>query len=327
MEHRLSRAAVRIVISVGVLVALASFLDAGEVLARLRDLHGGWVLAALAISLPQALALAWRWRFTAGRIGLPLPFRTALAEYYLGNFLNQVLPGGVTGDVSRAWRHARTDAPAGPAVRAVVLERLSGQVVMTAIALASVSLLPTLSPRLRTVAVMLLVFGLAALVGVALRTGTRSLGPEPDRTSPAERLWEDARRSVLAPDAAILQLGSALFTVGTYIAVYLCAAQALRVGTPWWQLAPLVAPVLMTMLLPISVAGWGIREAAAAALWSSVGLSPEDGVAISVGYGLLVLVSTLPGALVLSGAAARGPARRARRRRDGSAGPEDEARR
>ena len=51
--------------------------------------------------------------------------------FILPILLNQVLPGGVTGDVSRAWRHARTDAPAGPAVRAVVLERLSGQVVMT----------------------------------------------------------------------------------------------------------------------------------------------------------------------------------------------------
>ena len=64
-------------------------------------------------------------------------------------------------------------------------------------------------------------------------------------------------------------------------------------------LLPLVAPVLVTMLLPVTVAGWGLREGAAAALWHAVGLTAADGVAISVAYGLLVLVSSLPGLLFL----------------------------
>ncbi len=67
---------------------------------------------------------------------------------------------------------------------------------------------------------------------------------------------------------------------------------------------PLAAPVLMTMLIPVSVAGWGVREGAAALLWSVVGLTPEEGAAISVTYGLIVLVAALPGvtALVLPSA-------------------------
>ena len=74
----------------------------------------------------------------------------------------------------------------------------------------------------------------------------------------------------------------------------------LKVG--YWlgsTLLPLVAPVLVSMLLPVTVAGWGVRETAAATLWGAVGLASADGVAISVAYGLLVLLSSLPGALVL----------------------------
>ena len=71
------------------------------------------------------------------------------------------------------------------------------------------------------------------------------------------------------------------------------------VSTPLWTLLPLVAPVLLSMLVPATVAGWGVREATAAALWGAVGLTVVDGVAISAAYGILVLLSSLPGALVL----------------------------
>jgi hypothetical protein len=63
----------------------------------------------------------------------------------------------------------------------------------------------------------------------------------------------------------------------------------------------------MTMLIPVTVAGWGLRESAAAALWGAVGLTAADGVIVSVAYGLLVLVGSLPGALFLMN---RGPSTR-----------------
>src|SRR6185295_7271784 len=109
--------------------------------------------------------------------------------------------------------------------------------------------------------------------------------------------------------------------ISTYIAIYVIAARAVGVTTPTQVLAPLVSPVLMSMLIPTSIAGWGVREAAAAGLWSAVGMTPEDGVAISAAYGLLVLVSSLPGALVLlSGRRDR----TGRRRPDGSDEPSGE---
>jgi hypothetical protein len=51
-----------------------------------------------------------------------------------------------------------------------------------------------------------------------------------------------------------------------------------------------------------------VHEATAAALWGAVGLTAVDGVAISAAYGILVLLSSLPGALVLlsSGRSRRG---------------------
>ncbi|NIY95540.1 UPF0104 family protein, partial [Salipiger sp. HF18] len=64
--------------------------------------------------------------------------------------------------------------------------------------------------------------------------------------------------------------------------------------------AALVVPLILTaMLLPASVAGWGWREGAAAALFPLAGLSAEAGLAASIAYGLISLLSALPGAFFL----------------------------
>ena len=129
---------IRVCVSFAVLVVLAVWLDVGEVANRLGRMQPAWVSAALLLSLVQVVVSAWRWKFTAGCLGIDLPFSVAVQEYYLAMFLNQVIPGGVVGDVSRAWRHASIQvaltAARGPAVRAVILERASGQVVMGIVA-------------------------------------------------------------------------------------------------------------------------------------------------------------------------------------------------
>jgi len=275
------------------LAALAWWLDAGQVAQRISALRLGWVLVALALSVLQVAASAWRWRFTAGRLGIGLPFRAALREYYLASFLNQVLPGGVMGDVARAARHGRGQAHSGarigPAVGAVILERASGQIVMAGAAAGSFFVLVRHQPWSGPVP-----WTASALAVLVLACGAA--------------LWlvsriEGARAALLERGALPIQLGSSLLVVGSYIATGLLAARAIEIHTPAATLLPLFAPMLLAMLLPFTWAGWGVREGAAAALWAAVGLDPLDGTAISVAYGLIVLVASLPGALVLLGGA------------------------
>lgn len=287
-----AKVATRFAISAVLLFLIGQALDVADVLARLSTLDARWIGAALVLSLLQMLLLAWRWRFTAGRLGIDLPFGEAVSEYYLGVFLNQLLPGGVSGDVSRAWRHARTPAPTGPAVRAVILERLTAQVVMTTVALFSVLYLLGWSVLQQAAAA-------GAAIGLAMVV-VRRLVRRAEPGSWRARIWADTRAAVLVRDALPFQFVTSLVATSSYVALFLMAARAIGVPTGTAMLVPLVAPVLMTMLIPITVAGWGVREGAAAALWGLVGLTPEDGVAVSIAYGLLVLVSSAPGALVLT---------------------------
>ena len=235
--------------------------------------------------------------FTAERLGIDLPFGDALREYYLSVFLNQVIPGGVVGDVSRAWRHARHQDDSrvlgGSAVRAVILERASGQVVMTAVTVLSLAVMPiTLGA-----AWWLAVVGIGA-VTVGLGVASRRLGSS--ARGWLGTFWGDARRALLSRDAAPVQIATSGVVVSCYIGTYLLSARAIGIETSLLVLAPLVAPVLVTMLVPVTIAGWGVREGAAALLWGIAGLTAIDGVAISVAYGVLVLLSTLPGGVLLA---------------------------
>lgn len=284
----------RLLLSVLLLSLLAWQLDMRLVLGHFAAIDPAWLLLALVLTQLQAWLSAWRWRFTAHRLGLTLPLMQAVREYYLALFLNQVLPGGVLGDVSRAWRHARREPRVGAAVHAVILERASGQLLIALAVplclLMQPALLALVPLPVVALSIVLLLAGLAVLLVLARQPVWRS------RLRP---WWQDLRHGLLGRAALPFQLLSSTLVLASYVLVFWAVARGLGDDTPAASLVPLVPLLLLAMLLPISFAGWGVREGAAAVLWLLVGLDPAAGVAASIGYGLVVLFGSLPGAAVL----------------------------
>jgi uncharacterized membrane protein YbhN (UPF0104 family) len=60
----------------------------------------------------------------------------------------------------------------------------------------------------------------------------------------------------------------------------------------------LIPPVILATVIPLSFAGWGVREGVMVALLGAVGISASDSIALSVCFGLVILVGALPGGLV-----------------------------
>jgi uncharacterized membrane protein YbhN (UPF0104 family) len=115
-------------------------------------------------------------------------------------------------------------------------------------------------------------------------------------------LGDDARQALFSWPALPLQLTSSLLIVASYLAVFLLLAVAVDYVNSAAAAAVLMAlctVLLLSMVIPLTVAGWGIREGAAALLWPLAGLPAEQGVALSVGYGALMFIGSCPGALVL----------------------------
>src|SRR6266545_3919659 len=115
----------------------------------------------------------------------------------------------------------------------------------------------------------------------------------------ARAVTTDLRDAVLAPRAwPGIVLASAVAVLG-HAAVFLVAVRATGMDVSPGRLLPLALVVLLAAAVPTNIAGWGPREGAAAWAFGSVGLSAAEGVTVAVVYGVLALVATLPGAVVL----------------------------
>ena len=281
-------------ISLALLAATIVWLDPNQVADEVGSLSPGWLVFALITSIIQTGLSAWRWRFTATRLGLTLSPARALADYYLAGFVNQILPGGVLGDAWRAQRHARRSGQSGTAWRAVILERASGQAIVIVLAVLAVVIHEPWRQALETiifwVAACLIIAGLLALL--AWRRMRAQLGW-------IEQLRIDAYQALFKADAWPAQVLSSLLIVLSYLLVFAAAARGIGISLPLPELLVMALPVLLAMLIPVSVAGWGVREGAAGLVWWLSGLTPEEGVAAAIAYGVLVLLGSLPGAVVL----------------------------
>ena len=103
--------------------------------------------------------------------------------------------------------------------------------------------------------------------------------------------------AALVAGGAVLVL-SALAVTG-HLAVFLVAAQSVGVALTPLQLLPVAALVLLGAAIPLNVAGWGPREGVAAWAFAAFGSTAAVGLTVSVTFGVLATVATLPGLLVL----------------------------
>ncbi len=292
----------RVLLGLGILAVLAWRLGTGVFLDGVQAIDGAAVLMALGIGLLTTVFSAWRWCLVARRLGLPLPLTTAVADYYRSLFLNTALPGGVLGDVHRALRHGRSAGDTGRGVRAVILERTAGQVVLFAVAATVLLGKPsTVSAETRHIVV---IFGIAAVLCVlGVTTALTTRGKRVRSRSRWHRALAttltDVRHGLLArdtwPGVAILSV----LALAGHLALFLVAARTAGLSAPVAQLAPLMVLALLAMGLPVNVGGWGPREGVSALAFGAAGLGAAQGVTVAVVYGLLTFVACLPGVAVL----------------------------
>ncbi|RZQ61222.1 lysylphosphatidylglycerol synthase transmembrane domain-containing protein [Amycolatopsis suaedae] len=284
---------VRPLLAVGILAALVWRLGTDAVADGLAAVDVRSVTAAVGIGLVTTVASAWRWRVVARGLGLSLPLWTAVADYYRGLLLNAVLPAGVLGDVHRAVDHGRRCGDLGRGVRAVVFERFAGQAVLVAAAVAVLVARPLPGVAVDGTVAAMVVTAMVAGCGLAAVASARV-------RRVARTTWADARAGLLSAYALPrVTLASAAVLAG-HLALFVVAARAAGVAAPVGHLVALALPALLVMAVPVSIGGWGPREAFLAVAFGATGLGAGQGLTTAVVYGVLALAAAAPGVLVLS---------------------------
>ncbi|MBW9092356.1 flippase-like domain-containing protein [Microbacterium jejuense] len=291
------RTVVRVAAGLAVVAATALIVGVGPFLHGVTAITPAAVIAAIGLIAVSTAAAAWRWRVVATGFGMPLPWHEAFGAYYRSQFLNAVLPGGVVGDVHRAYAHGRPHERVGGAARAVAAERVFGQVVQFTLTVAV--LLPLAAHQSAWGAAFAPVAwgagGLAALA--ALGVGVAAVLPRPRRA--LRREFGMLRPLLVRPAAVTAIVLSSTVVVAAHVALFVVAALATGVDADPGGLLAAGLVVLAASALPINVGGWGPREAAAGAAFALAGFGGAAGVATSTAFGVLALLAVAPGALVL----------------------------
>jgi len=285
----------RTLAGLAIIAVLLWRLGSDAFLDGVRVVDGPAVLAALGVGLVTTVAAAGRWCLVVRRLGLRLSLWTAVADYYRAQFLNTVLPGGVLGDVHRAVRHGQDAGNVGRGVRAVVIERAGGQIVLIAAGVVVLFTMPDAAGHLATPMAVAVPCVLVLLAGARAARGTR---PWRRLVTP---VLTDVRRGLLARDTWPGVMALSAVGLAGHLAVFLVlvAARAAGSAAPVTRLLPLMILALFAMGLPVNVGGWGPREGVSAWAFAAAGLGAGQGVTVAVVYGVLTFTASLPGVVVL----------------------------
>ena len=272
-------------------------IDWAEAAGRLRSASPGWLLLAIAVVALTVALTGERWRVLLARLGWPLAHALTLRFAAIGHFFNQGLPSTIGGDAMRVWLAHREGVPVGEAVRSVLLERLSGLATLLLLALAGLpALLERVGPGRRGIAAAILVLGgLAGLALAWLLVHENRVLARWRWGAQLVRLAGDARVALAhGPTLAALL---ALSLASQLLLCFAVAVLARAFGAPLAALdAVLIMPIVLVLLIvPISIAGWGLRESLMIVGLGIVGVGATDALLVSMGYGLANLVVGLGG--------------------------------
>lgn len=287
------------VVTIGLLVLLWQVADGADAARVLLSANPWWLAAALLTLTVHTVLASTRWRVTAGALGLPLTRWHALREYYLAQLVNQTVPGGVVGDAGRAVR-SRGQAGLTVATQAVIVERLAGQIAVLIVMVFAVVATTAIPGGLEWPGWLL---GLAAAITAGAVVGLALLlaaGRLPGRWGP--RIRELASTAAVALVGRTVIARQALLSAGTtlcILAAFAFCARAVGLSLPVGAIVTLVPLILLTMLIPVTISGWGLREGATTALLPLAGATASASLATSVAFGLISLLAVLPGAVAV----------------------------
>jgi len=285
----------------GSLLYLAlSRANTGMLVERVGRLDLAWIAAGVGIALLQTVPSGWRWAMLANRCGASLPFGDAVRFSLVGTFFNQVLPSTIGGDAARVLLLARSGAGWRAATYSVLLDRFAGVFVLAILVSGllpwSLALIPQSLARWALLAV-----GVGSLAGALLFLSLASLHwPWLARWSAFRHLIEMSRLAqgiLRSPHDAARLLGVSIFIHMMSASIVWSAAKAIAAPIEFVHVLLLGLPTMLITTIPISVAGWGVRETAFLFAFSFVGVPEDSGVLVSLLYGSILFILGAIGSL------------------------------
>jgi uncharacterized protein (TIRG00374 family) len=267
---------------------------------RLIQIDPRWNVLGLLMLVMQTIALAMRWELILTRCGTPLTLTRSFRYSMIAAFFNQTLPSSVGGDAMRIWlvgKHANWRA----AAYSVFLDRVTGVVTLAGLVVVCLPwTLAVVHDPTGRIALLIIGFGCiaAGFVFISLAWKRLHILQHWAATRHLAAVATVAVELLRTPRALVPIFGLSILINILTVLVAWCAAHSVNANVPILYLLYLMLPVVLISIVPISIAGWGVREGAMVAAFTYAGLPQSDGLIISLLFGAIYLALGVGGGVV-----------------------------
>jgi uncharacterized protein (TIRG00374 family) len=300
----------RLVVSAGLIVYLVAKLDLAQVVEHVKGLDALPLGLAAAAIFGMILLNSIRWMILLKARGVDLPLGGVLYYCLMGIFFSSFLPTSVGGDLARMVAVSNETGRRADAFASVVVERLLGFFVLLPVGLVSIPFVADQLTEWRliaTVGALTVLIFLGAFL-VLLRPVARGLSRLLDpllnllgRFRARERLEKayEATVSYKGHKGAVyaglfVSVASRLcWIVGCYL-----VGKAFSLDLAFTTLLLVVPVVELVRMIPVSISGIGVREAAFVAMLRQFGIQDSLGFAFAVVVYVIFFVFALLGGVL-----------------------------
>ena len=297
---------IKVAVSAGLLWLLLARVDTARLWSGARRASPSWLFVALLCYALMVGLSAWRWHLLLRAQLVVIGTSELLRSFLVATFFNNFLPSNIGGDIVRITDTAKAAGSKTLATTVILIDRGLGLLALVFIAAVGATASRRLAGPLKVHVLWLAVgFGLAATLLAVLRPAAFTSLFSPLRL--LHRRWVDERLTRIAAalhrfrdDPAALA-GGALGAVAVQlilVAFYAAIAYSIGVSVSAWHLAVIVPVSFLVQMLPISLNGFGVREATFVFYFTRLGLPLESALLVSFMGAALIMLFSLSGAVV-----------------------------
>lgn len=291
------KTALRLFVTASILWLMLHAVDWQQSLVILKNANLHLMLWAVVTQLTSTSLAAYRWQLIMHNLRFNLRFDFYWRSYFKGMFFNQALPTSIGGDAMKVLDLARQHFRKRDALYGVMIDRIIGLAALLLLSLFAYLLNPGKLPEQVYTAIVLLnacgVLGFLSLIHLYQLPGLRKL---PKLYELLHTISERLRLTFRANNVRILAISLLIPFLAVFGFFLTGWSLGLRYDLMTYFL--LIPPAIVFTVLPVSIAGWGIREGALVALFGLMGANSSIVLMMSIAYGFTLIVVSLPGLFV-----------------------------
>ncbi len=292
-NNNLIKFLLRAIITIAILTLIVRSIDTAQVWNVLKQTRLDFLAVALFLQFGSTAVSAYRWQMIMCNLNFGQTFTFYRRSYFKGMFFNQGLPTSIGGDAIKVLDVASHGFRKRDALYGVMVDRIVGLGALMSLTLIAYLVSPNLLPvQVHRPILLLIATSSAGFVAIFFLSHLKWLERNPKleilsitstrlRQAFASHRFQIIMASLIIPLLAMLGFFATGWALGlryslmTYFAI--------------------VPPAIVLTIIPISIAGWGVREGALVGLFSLIGANKTAVLMMSMLYGLTLIVVSLPG--------------------------------